>query len=91
MERNNGKFQLRSWPMGVAASFSYGGRKLAPSRVAQVNVRTGGRYSALSKGCVLLHIHDKEGNRRKKLLSYTHLFKKEAASQYSQQESARIQ
>lgn len=31
---------------------------------------------ALSEGCVLFHINDKERSRSKKSLSYTHLFKK---------------
>lgn len=34
---------------------------------------------ALSKGCVLFHINDKEESRSKKSLSYTHLFKKRAS------------
>lgn len=38
---------------------------------------TGSDYScALSEGCVLLHINDKDQRGSKKSLSYTHLFKK---------------
>lgn len=50
---------------------------LRPSQVA--HVKCGDRQQllcALSEGCVLFHINDKERSGSKKSLSYTHLFKK---------------
>lgn len=48
-----------------------------PSQVAHVKRRDRQqRLCALSEGCVLFHINDKDSSGSKKSLSYTHLFKK---------------
>lgn len=48
-----------------------------PSQVAHVKCRDRQQLlCALSEGCVLFHINDKERSGSKKSLSYTHLFKK---------------
>lgn len=66
--------------MGVATGFSYGGDAPPPDRPSQVaHGKSRDRQQllcALSEGCVLFHINDKEGSGSKKSLSYTHLFKK---------------
>lgn len=46
-------------------------------RLCTGSAGTGSNYScALSEGCVLLHINDKDKSGSKKSLSYAHLFKK---------------
>lgn len=48
-----------------------------PVRLHTGSAETGSDYfCALSEGCVLLHINDKDQRGSKKSLSYTHLFKK---------------
>lgn len=69
--------------MGVATGFSNGRHATPPHTPAASSQVAHGKHGdrqkllcALSEGCVLFHINDKEGSGSKKSLSYTHLFKK---------------